>query len=280
MNAQERADFYYEILTSDISEKVFEAENARQEVNDDSVRIIVDNCASFKRQIMLEKKLIEREEKGIDIKTHRQNIDLGFAGFFRIDTVHNRSMAKRSDEQNKIKYINNAYEAHRGHAIVERTTKYIHKTIHGSPIIWKAETDQDIAGVMVLEGNDEEALNVIDNSIDEILELLNNTSSKELIPVIQSSLGVLYYRRSKASQKIKDLDWGLKYINEANKKMPNWHRTATVAWYLLKGSITFENQPISMRIKGIKNAFMSLSKAFLTDPKSTLISIKQSVQGG
>ncbi len=280
---QERADFYYQKLTNHLADKVMEAELARQEVNNNTVREIIDNCASNSYQSFLERKLVQREQKSTDIKNARKKIDLAMAGFFRIDHGQDNAMAKRSKtREEKQEFLENAKTAFNRHISVERTTQNTPYTIHGGSINWNIEISQDLANTYLIEDSKQMSELTLQNAIATSSEQLNALSSgqseyeEKFYTGTLSGLGVLYTRLAKLTGNLNDMLKGVSKISQANTIQPNYHRLATVSFWLLKASFNYPKTTLLKRIKGVAIATKNLTDCLLHEPKSTVRAIKQS----
>lgn len=281
LDKQERVSLYYQLLAKHLASAVTDAELARQNVDDNRVQEIFRTCASVENQEFLERKINTREDSGMIVDEGRIAIDSAMAGFFRILTVHERSLTKRAKGEEKDLHLQQAYQVHNRHNSVHRTTSTHHKTIHGGPIIWQLETDQDLAGLHLLAGSNEEAIVVMKQGIQTASNLAREYKGKDdtIYAGALSALGVLYYRKSKFTQELVDIESGLDYTSESNRIVPNWHRLATISIWAIYGALLYSTAVESSREdvfnKGLAGLGMSLKK----DPKATLRSIRQSFGG-
>jgi len=154
MTPQERAAFYYDELKKGYQKSVFEAESARQETRrpndpaDQKVANLFETWASPAVQQRLNGTLERRKRKGLDVGIGEEAVDLGLAGHFRIEEVHETTMAGKippKKKKERKERLATAEEVFQRWSSVEKTTLITPHTIHGEPINWRLEVAQDKA---------------------------------------------------------------------------------------------------------------------------------------
>lgn len=271
-SAQERSDFYYQRVTDEFKERVMEAEIARQNVDDVRIRELTDNCASEERQAFLNRKLEQRESRRIDVSEGRKNIDLGLAGFFRIDHVHSNSMAKRTEEPERTEHLAHALHMPERHKTVERTTQSVNLSIHGGVMYWSLEVAQDRANTYLIAGETEEAKTILGEAIEEANRLISPEETG-----ILSARGVLKARLANLEKNLGLLIDGFNDVKKAQRREHNPHRLATLSLWLLDGARNFPASWQERLVAGVKGS-LGYAEALALDTASSIRAYTQKVK--
>lgn len=314
MTPQERVDFYYGKLKEGYQESVLEAEIARQEARkpddpaDQKVANLFEGWASPTVQQRLNVALERRKRKGLDVGMGKETVNLGLAGHFRIEEVHETTMAGKippKKKKEREKRLATAEEVFQRWPSVEETTLTTPHTIHGGPINWALEVAQDKAKYLLRAEKQDEAASETEEGISLAFQeinrwLLQNLPNqpkivaadidlylKEIKPKVEeekfqeligllSAEAVLLYQKGLATKRLAPLVGALRDISAVQEVAPNNHRFATINWKVLRGAFFYKGKfSLRKRLGYLGKAAANLWKTGREDPKAVTRSFLQ-----
>ncbi len=314
MTPQERVDFYYGKLKEGYQESVLEAEIARQEARrpddpaDQKVANLFESWASRIVQQRLNAALERRKRKGFDVEIGKEAVDLGLAGHFRIEEVHETTMARKippTKPEERKKRLATAEEIFQRWPSVEETTLATPHTIHGGPTNWALEVAQDKAKYLLRAEKQNKAVSEtaeeislafreigrwlsqnlphqpeivaadIDLHLKEIKPKVEEEKFQELIGLLSAEAALLY-QKGLATKRLAPLIGALRDISAVQEVAPNNHRFATINWKVLRGAFFYKGKfSFQKRLGYFGKAAANLWKTGREDPKTVTRSFFQ-----
>lgn len=306
--AQQTLDYYDKVLIPQLAQTVSGAEEKRQSGDHQLVQRIFDawtytlppeqkkgHLRSYDQDLLHQIRLYSRRLE-LDLLEQEDLLKVGLAGLGRIHHVDANSQFKETGYLPTLLDRINQAQALYQRLKPETLAPW---TIHGGSIYWPAEIAQDLANTYILTGDRQAAENILNEAIREIAtknlqvggidfktpeETLKETGyaayfgKKDFLGAF-SAQGVLYLRKAILTRDLSDMAKALDFVSLAHRFEPNAHRLATISLRLFQASLSSSyHDGVGTRLIRIVDGTLGLIQAFLSSPKDTVSSVKQSVR--